>query len=287
MKYIISERWSERTAELVAEDGAIYPEDNALRIFDVDFTVLPSRIESIPHIARDVKGIPNLWDLHPYNEWTYVQKLSARQVGPHTVEVTVEYKTIENPIDRPPEIEFLSAVSTEPVDKAFDPDGNDIPITNSSGELFDPPITKDFRDLILRAKRYQLEFDKAQASSFEGSINSQTVWGYEPGTVRCNIYNSKELRFGGLWMYEVTFEFQVREDGWKRRILDQGFREKTGIDSVTGKPTYAIIKDEKDNPLSQPALLDGAGSILADTAPPEFKEFELVNRNDFTVLGLD
>lgn len=286
MQFIVSERWSDRSAELVAEDGTLYPEDNALRIFVVDFTVLPLLIECIPQIARDADGIPNLWDSHPYNQWSYVQRLNAQQTGPKTVEVTVEYKTIEDPLERPPEIEFLSAVSSEPVDKAFDPDGNDIPITNSSGEMFDPPITKDFRDLVLRAKRYQASFDTAQASAFEGSVNSQTVWGYAPGKVRCNVYTGKELRFGGLWMYEVSFEFQVREDGWKRRILDQGFREITGIDG-DGLTTYETIKDEKGIALSQPALLDGSGVVLGNTSAPVFKEFELNDKNDFTVLGLD
>lgn len=286
MGYEVTPDFKGRSASLSAEDGTLYPEDTGTLKYTVVFDPPPngpSNPDMMCDIARDADGIPNLWDTHPSNQWKYVQNIDAVQVGPNTVEVVVRYVTIENPIDRPPEIEFLSAVSTEPVDR----DKDDNPITNSAGELFDPPITKDCRDLVIRARRYQSSFDKPQASAFEGSVNSQTIWGYAPGKVKCNVYTGREVRFAGLWMYEVTFEFQVREDGWKRRILDQGFREKTGVDETTDEPLYAAIKDTSGVPLSSPTMLDGAGVILADTAPPVFLEFDLITENDFTILGLD
>lgn len=286
MIYEVTENWTGRTAELTAEDGALYAEDISVRTYTVDFSVLPAIAATMVHYARiaddGTTKIPRLWEQHPYNSWSYVQRISANQVGPHTVEVTVEYQTLEDPVARPPEIEYLFAVTNEPVDQ----DRNGDAIVNSAGELFDPPITKDQHDLIIHIKRYQYSFDPVQASQFEGSVNSANFLGYAPGLVKCNVYRGKQLRLSGLWVWEVIFEFEVREDGWQKRILDQGFRTHTGTDDDTGVPLYAAIKDTSGVPLSAPTLLNGDGGLNPDTSPPVFHQFELENQYDFSVLGL-
>jgi hypothetical protein len=251
-----------------------------------DFLVLFSEgdtPELRPYMARDTRltingcRIPAIWEAHPYDANTYViSKSVAMYAGPFCWKVTVNYKYIPDPLLEPYTVDWLFSSCTEPIDK----DKSGAALVNSAGEPFDPPIQEEFNDLVLRITRNEAAYDPALASEYKKAVNSDQFLWFEPYTVRCNLFEGRRIRIGNLFYYQVNYEFIIRQDpdadgnisGWKRRILDQGFREKTGTDE--GKPTYALILDDNGTPINQPALLDGSGSKLDDAADPYYFSFE-------------
>lgn len=236
--------------------------------------------EMRPLIARDtwltVKGcrIPAIWEPHPYNPNIYViGKSVANFNGPCSWKVTVHYKYIPDPLLEPYSVEWLFSSNYEPIDR----DADDKPLVNSADEPFDPPIQEEYCDLVLRIIRNEASYNPALASEFKKCVNSDKFLWFDPYTVRCNLFEGRRQRIGNMFYYQINYEFIIRQEpdadgnilGWKRRILDQGFREKTGTDNE-GKPTYALIMDDNNTPISQPVLLDGNGKRKIDSNKPYY-----------------
>ncbi len=244
----------------------------ATRYFDVMFDL--SDVAAIrPFIARADSRIPQLGELHPYqqNNLIYVVNQDATVANESSTlfQVAVRYREIRNPLDEPPVVEWLSASTMEPIDT--DIDGN--PILNSSDEPFDPPPTEEFYDLIMRATYNVSFFDPVGASNYKGAVNSDLFRGFAPGLAKVKEYRSRQIwTFTGNFYIEVAVELHFRSTGWKRKFLDQGYRIKTGTDSG-GKPTYSEITDDEGNLITEPVLLDGLGQKLADGAPVVRREY--------------
>jgi len=271
----VNENWKMRTARIDTESGG------AVRVFDVEFDAGDAPNVRIL-LARDANEIPQIYDPHPYDNWLFVVSKSAKaKGGPLFYEITVNYSSVKDPLSQDPEVEYYFATSNEPVDRDID----DNALTNSSNESFDPPITKDMNDLVIRIKKNEPQFDPAVASEFKGAVNQDVFRGYDPGQVLCTVFDGRKARASDLNYWEVTYEFQVRADGWKRQILDEGFREKTGTDSE-GKATYKLFIDDDGKTLTQPVLLSGDGKQLADGGDIHKLEFELNESKTFSTLNL-
>jgi len=252
-----------------------------------------------PHIACDDERIPKMWETHPYDDWMYVIDVHANATeGPLTFRVVANYSYVAYPLEAAPVIEWRFATSNEPVDK----DAAGDPIINTVEESPDPPITKEVNDLILRYTRNEEFFDTATAKKYKGAVNEDvwTVQGqtFQPGEVRCNIFDGRQTRAAGLVFWQVTYEFQIRDNpddlgGWKLRFLNQGFREKTGTETYLDDEgiekerfLYATIKDAEGSPLSQPTLLDGDGKKIPKDGNPWFMEYDIFKKETFNNLGL-
>ena len=282
-------------------DGA-----SASRIFHVQFD--ESDDPAIrPQLAWGAAGIPEIYQPHPFSSWLYVQNKTVRKIGGFDYEVTVNYTTsskqdsneseLIDPLSRPPEIEWNFTVSNEKIDRDIEGKA----IVNSAGESFDPPITKDVYDLVLRITRNQSNFNHLQAAEYIGAINSDYFYGFEPGMVRCTNYSGRKIRVGSLSYWQVTYEFQIRyaevsgvNTGWKRRILDQGMHTYDGLDDEGYVKWKKIpVKDDKGNnvPTSEPFPLDGNGNKLPGARHTarehEFEEFDIYPSLSFSILGLD
>ncbi|GAF73804.1 unnamed protein product, partial [marine sediment metagenome] len=249
------------------------------RVFDCHFSDASDALAARPKLIKDHADIPQLWDAYPNETWTYVSDVSVKPAsGPTHFKAIVTYVSTPDPLNEDPEITWSFAVSNEPVDR--DIDGK--PLVNSAGESFDPPITKDANDIVLHIVRNEAGFNSIVADNYKGAVNGDMFFGFGPGRVKCININGVKTRAAALTFWQVTYEFQFRRwqgipntpnVGWIRRILDEGFREKTGVED--GKAVYAVITDASDNKLSQPVLLDGNGKILADGADAVFLEFNL------------
>jgi hypothetical protein len=152
-------------------------------------------------------------------------------------------------------------------------------------ETFDPPLTEDFEDLVLRISRNEPAFNYIQAAQYKGAVNQDVFHGFDAGTVKCVVYEGKLARAAGLAYWQVNYEFHVRPDGWARRVLDSGYRIRTGTAS-DGTPTFEILKDDDGNPLSQPVLLDGNGARLAEWSNPVYLTYNTKAIKPFSVFGL-
>jgi hypothetical protein len=283
--YPVTEDWSQAAVE--EEAGRIA----ATRVFTVLFDGGDAP-ESRVLLARNAGGIPTPWARHPYHRWLYVSSKRVRPLGPFLFEVTVNYEAITegrtgaydepvSPLALPPEINWGFAVHSEMIDRDID----DVAISNSAGQTFDPPIQEDKYDLVMSVQWNRPSFNRLLAAEYIGQINSDVFYGFPIGTVRCVNLAGVEIFTPYLIYYRVSMEFHIRWAGWKRRILDQGWAIKTGVDG-DGKPIYKVNKDEDDTILPEPVKFDGAGGILPFASDGYFLEFDTLVALPFAVFGL-
>lgn len=242
---------------------------------DADWMVVHSRTATDGAIS-----VPQPYDPHPADPWAYVNHVAvAPGDGPKQWIVNVTYKSWQNPLAAPPKVSWSFASSNEPIDR----DIFDRAVTNSARETYDPPISEDVDDILLRITRNEAGYNPMVALDYKNSINSDVFYGAAPGIAKLKNF-SGDLQLGGPseW-YVINYEVQFRLDGWKRRMLDQGFRT---YDSATGE--YTTIVDSKGKALSEPTLLDGNGNKLPNASidSPVFNVHETKRSLPFAPLML-
>jgi len=291
----VTENWKSRTVD--ENETSLTP----VREFDVDFDNADSPI-SRPLLARTATDgtttVPGMWSLHPYNSWLYVKSVHVEPgEGPFAYHVTVTYGSVTDPYSstghepvhpllEPPEISYSFVTVTEPVDI----DITGAPITNSAGELFDPPITREFHDLVLRIVRNEAGFNALLAAEYKGAVNSDVWYGFAAETIRCVVFDGVQRRVAGLIYWRVTYELHIRWDGWRKRVMDAGYIEL----NVAGDDYQKIKIEDPDTKIKEavtsPWPLDGAGRALTPAQKKAgtayWKLWPLYPLKPFSVLGL-
>jgi len=236
--------------------------------------------------------VPAYWAVHPNSNDYFVRKKSVAPAGgPFLWDVNLVYEYIENPLLQPYSVEFIPQSSQEPIDRAIDPADPSQAYTkelcNSSHEPFDPPVQEEFFDFAIVIRRNEALFSPVVARPYLNCVNADAfgfyarntqLYTFGAGQVRCKNIQATERRHGPNWYWEVSYEFVVRDDGWKRRLMDQGFRELDGDD-------YKQIADVDGNPITQPAKLNGSGVKLGATDTPVFLEFQTKKRLSFSAFN--
>lgn len=259
----VIDSWKGRTASITAT------ELKAKRVYTVEFDDQDDPVSRplLAYWATDgTTAIPNINDVHPYDSRVYCSSKTVATIGPFLYQVTVNYLS---PLDRTTGLP-ISPLQSEPrwswtfvtSNEPFDRDQDGKPITNSSDEAFDPPVTKDFHDLVLHIERDEVAFNPILAYQYKGSTNSDIFLSFPIGTVLCAIWDAEKAQAGSLIYYKVTYEFYIRFDGWKMKLIDKGFREKDGTNPGDGTPAYLPITNKDGSISSQPALLNGSGKKL-------------------------
>lgn len=269
--------------EATSLDGA---SGTMVALYDVEFDAADA-VDARPVLARTAShggvSVPAYYAAHPADSNFFVMRKSVRPKGPTLWQVTVGYDYVENPLLLPYSVQFIPQGSQEAIDKAAD----DAELCNSSKEPFDPPIQEEFYDFSIVLRRNEAAFNIAAVNPYLNAVNADAfgfygrnsqLYAFAAGLVRCKSIQADERRHGPTWFWEVTYEFVVRNDGWLRRILDQGFRTLDG----TG---YVNIADADGNPLTQPAKLNGSGAVLAATAEPVYLQFQTKKTLAFAACG--
>ena len=272
-----------------------------VRYFDVLFTpgeTAPER-RVLAKTAEDPHThlkIPRPWEQHPADPWLFVTSIHSEHRSPHLCRVSVGYISVGNPLELPMQINWGFAASNEPVDR----DNKGVPATNSAAESFDPPMTKEVYDLVLKIKRNEPVFNELLAATYIGAVNSEgwnppnSINTYLPGLVKNTILQGEPKRAAAMFYNTVNYEFRFRLGelkvngneynadslGWKRKILDQGFRTLKLENGVwTGE--YETITDSEGNPVREPQLLDGKGQQLKEADNPGEDEYGNPEHNRF------
>jgi len=258
------------------DEERLIVEGMATRVFDVVFDSgcsAPAAASSLA-AAASPNPVPMLGEAHPTEPWLFVSKLNPVRVQPQMVKVTVQYTSIEDPLNQSPVWEWGILESQEPIDR----DKSDNPIDNSAGEPFDPPITTDVVDLVLRYSRNEATFDPVIAQSYINAVNTTTFLGFAPGKAKCKKRVGRPARYASGFYYPVEMEFHFRtKDTFARKFLDAGFRDSDG----------KLFVDTNGKPLNQPIKLNGSGEKLRDGADPVFLTFDIkkeANLNDLNIV---
>lgn len=253
------------------------------REFDVDFDSGASSAAALRAIDS-VTGftIPVMYQLYPGEPWLFVTSREATRPSPQSCRVHIGYSSINDPLLANPVWSWNSEISDEPIDR----DINGAALTNSSGEAWDPPITRKVYDLVLSYQRNEAIYVPLIAADFQDSVNSFEFLGFPAGKVKCTKIGSQQARAAATVYFSVNYEFVVRVDAtdtWIRRFVDEGFRVKD--DTETGE-TGESIKDVEGVAVTSPVLLDGSGAKLATGLPPVFLEYDIVKFRDLNDLNI-
>lgn len=289
----VTESWEGLDTDAGA-DGA-----EATRLFDVTFDsdTPPARRPLDAWSATDgTTTVPQLYSPHPHKSQLFVRNKRVEPQGPFHFQVYVYYTTQQispagesqsdpfaDPLAKPWEVEWGFVATNEPIDR--DIHGN--PIRNSIGETFDPPIMREFSDLLLTIRRNEADFNYARAADYKDAVNDDFFYGFAPGCVRCVNYSGRRAFTGVIFYWQVTYAFHIRRGSWLRRILDEGYKTKKMVEDVE---KTVKIEDDEGNIVSQPWPLNGNGyrveSELINLLWAFWLEFEIYHLLPFSVLGL-
>ena len=189
---------------------------------------------------------------------------------------SVDGEEEENPLDEP----WIYSVNYEQHQTPVDYDIHQRPILNTAGDLFSEYMMADSARPTLTGNKNFASFPWSVANQFCNTINRDSVFGAPPETLKFERLSGQQqtTTFNGepLTFFAVTVELTFNRDGWKRKVLNQGLREKK-----EGKLT-TIKLNGKD--ITQPVLLDAQGQRAAEGAPPHVLSFDLYRSQNFAPL---
>ena len=167
----------------------------------------------------------------------------------------------DDPLSRPAEISWSQGSYSEVITKATrvsaeGGEAKEMPVTNSAGEPFDPPLEVEKSFLILTITRNQANFNPNTASSYTNATNSDKFFGFEAGKVKCKGISGVSVFEKNRHFWKATYVFEIRES-WDYELLDAGYWE-----IVAGK--RKAIAFQNGRPIPGPWPLDGAGLALTE-----------------------
>jgi|688.fasta_scaffold82367_2 hypothetical protein len=246
------------------------------------------RVDSPSTSIRDISQAPGIsfGAAHPDDGSVYAMEFDCKPRGDTLLlyVVTVKYSTPARE-DKPEPFQLPadvwsggSAVASAPCWQ----DKQGKPITNSAGISL-PDLTMDTAEFSVSLTRCygNLSF-LGILQSATNKLNSDTFLGCPKHTWKCQggrFSKKTENADGQMFVYwEVTFEFNYREDTWFLKPLDIGYSQlvdEEGNPTGSGQYTAAILgKDKK--PIKEPASL--SGGVAVDAGTPSFPK--VINDGD-------
>jgi len=257
------ERWSDRTGSKAANNA-----DVGVRVFDITDATSEADCYTATLVLSDLGGanVPVLNEVDPRNSRRKANSLVTSRPGLNLYRLTVGYAipvnggsfpdTEDNPLTQPTRWSFQRSKTVEQVDR--DKDGN--AIANSNKESFANGAQRTYTQRILEARRYESVYDAATAEVFEDSVNNATFNGpgvnFGAGTVKCNIISPVGEFTTSSPYLEILYQFEIRPDGWKTRILDEGTKGRTS------DATYVFLYTETGDKITTPVRLNGGGNPI-------------------------
>lgn len=238
------------------------------------------------NIVAGASGLPVYAEAHPANANAYANEISyAQKDGTDTIWlVTATYTTERNLNSNPASDEVLVSWDSEIYQEALFQDVDNDAIVNSAGDYFiDPVPTRDEAYLIAKV-RANVSSVPSWVIDLQNAVNDSqiTVGGLTIGVGQAKLQRlsigEREVR-DSTTFYPLSFELHIKKEGWRLKPLDAGFRQL-----VNGQPV--AIKDDQEQEITQPALLNGAGVLLASPGPAtaQFLDFEIYQERDLTVM---
>lgn len=236
--------------------------------------------------ANSADGIPVRGDAYDESHpLLLANSVRSRPMGFSRRAFTVEvgYTSVPyNPISADPKETWDTVQVEEPIDQ--DVDGN--PITNKADESFDPPITREFADLVMTRSKNLPAFNTAFWYPFIDTLNNASYRGFGIGTARCVSVSAQSQTLGTFFFWRVTFQVAFRtrrrrlvvggtvaEHGWNRVLLHQGFRERAGV--IANKVVYNDLMDKNGLPTTKPMMLNQSGGLLLADDDVNWLEFQV------------
>jgi len=267
-----TEDWSKRKLVKAASGWTADREFQVIQA-DTETDALAATLVSVGTV------LPVMNDAHPASTFLLVDSVSVDQaVGFKFWTVKVHYSipkdgqahdgpgAQDNPLLEPPRIRWEFGASSEPIDR--DINGN--PIVNSAGDPFQQPVTRDFTTIFLVYTRNEPFFNVNTAITYSNKTNSGSIIIAGAGQVAAGQMMCKSIAPASDYsataqFVPVSYRFELRADGFKARMLDQGLRAWY-TNPTTSDVELAPLVTRKLQPITQPVRFDGTGEPIAATA---------------------
>lgn len=158
----------------------------------------------------------------------------------------------DNPLMQPPDIQWVGETYT----RAMTRDAYGIPYVSSSKNAFDPPRMREIKYGVARVTRNEPSYSATLAKQYWGKLNKAVYSGYDPLCVRVNKIDGHFMVSNGVFFAQVAYELEFREESFRDFILDQDFRDSTGL---------LFLDRRTAQPLSNPTPLNGRGKSLYES----------------------
>lgn len=242
-----------------------------------------------------VLGLPRLFTVKSITDPGAVAAgYSINQIEdcPTVYEIDVVYQShLYNPDtnnddkDKPP-IDRRSKVSFEATSVQWavtqDLSNPPLPLVNSADEPY-KGVTIEVPCLKMNIEQYQLVPRQGLYVQYFNAINSDNWQGFDTNTVRCSEARAVPQIVEGFHLYVETFGLVFNPLGWKRKLVDQGFRTVVTTTDDTRQYTDIRFRGQR---ITTPVFLDGTGHRLAKSANPVFNSFTFNQRLPFNALGI-
>ena len=192
------------------------------------------------------------------------------------------------PWELPPTVSYASVGTTRIFEKAYDEENElTIPVVNSAGDPFDPPLEDDVQNLVIRISRNMafLDVDPEWVDTYQGTVNAEDVVIGDlllPGeqgriaTFQMTLQNWVDGAGENNPYYAVSIDVERKKERQIREVIDRGFAVYETIPD-TDPPEVLRFRAMESNengeriPSSEPHLLDGEGDWvpLADYGDPD------------------
>jgi len=171
------------------------------------------------------------------------------------------------------------------------------PVCNSVGSVFSPLPEIEEHILSLMVRRLEPDSGRITISNYIKGINSAPFMGVDPfQAMLYDVRGGRHVSDAGQLYWEVEYEFHFDADNFLVKILDRGiYKRKTEYAStepgklppgITFEEACERICDANNNPVTEPVLLDGAGSPLQGAQAPYYHDFHLRKERDFGALRM-
>ena len=186
--------------------------------------------------------------------------------------------------------------SSRAYSKVVDCDVFGYPITNSAGDVFDPPIEgQEFHPVVTIVRNelcsYNPNLIPVTIDGFMNTVNSGTVtiagMTISQGYAKVTNIGATRKDWHGWPYYECTYEIELNPNSWATHPLDQGFNYLVDVNGTMKKQKFNVAEEHDD----VPHLLDGTGQPLdADsggyTEPAVYGTFYTLVETNFALLNL-
>jgi len=174
------------------------------------------------------------------------------------------------PYDDPPIAEWDAHEDKEPAYFCYGDNEEQLPITNSALDFYDPPPERIVTAQIFKVQRNLSDFNPVQWALYSNAVNSDSWYGFAPGMVLFKPPKAKLVAQRGFGYWQTQFEFHINYRGWFHYMWDAGMREYLPPDNGAAvgrrndgkKVGYNHLKNEDGTFVTHPVLLNGNGRRL-------------------------
>ncbi len=250
--------------------GSRHPSDFGQVLTDIDVEIVSQQVNREGDSDKS-----NLWKVTAsYGPWNPAELGDPGQAG--------------NPFAVPARVRLEWQSNPEPI--WVDVNGNYI--TNTAGDAFDPPVSRDTLIGLWTVERSETtSLDIPTLLALGDKVNDSPWNGFAAKSVRTAPIGLPALEYSqeaNVYYWPMTYVFMWNPKGWDQKPLNAGYRQRSP--SQQNQNRMLTILDDSGQPLASPGLLDKNGAYLP---PPVAQKsviigsFDIYEAIDFGVFNMD